>query len=46
MTEPAPWLTQARDHLRLALQAEAAADKNFHIRAALQELTADRPERV
>lgn len=46
MTEPAPRLRQARNHLRKALEAEAAVDKNFHIRAALQELSADRHETV
>lgn len=44
MTEAAPWLGQVRDHLQKALEAEAAVDKNFHIRAALQELSADRHE--
>lgn len=40
MSSTAPWMENARDHLERALAEADAGDKDFHIRAALQELGA------
>ncbi len=42
MTDEPSWLAEAEDHLEAALEAEDTSQKNYYIRAALQQVTVKR----
>lgn len=44
MTDDSSWLTEVKADLQAALDAEDPSEKNYHIRAALQQMTVQQPD--
>jgi len=42
MTDDSSWLTEVEADLQAALDAEDPSEKNYHVRAALQQVTVQR----